>query len=211
MNEQLKDKIIVFLVGILLGIFTTVAGALYVYKSIKGGSGIWAEKPQPIAKARQASYNPAQGLNLGFEQNNDMHFFKAAENSKFSISTSHPSAGNHSLEVVVPQGASYPGLEWEVYGKDAMDWKGKTSFSFNVYNNTEDIIPIEVKFKSGKNYPKKSYSVPMTLKPLDMNQVEIPIDQIKESLDIRQISYIKIFAKSPQVNYYLYFDEIKVK
>lgn len=211
MQNHAKDNIIFFLVGVLFGIMTAVSGGIYVYKTLKAGKSDSA----PIAEEKKASAKPLFGrsanLYLGFENPSDKNFFSGAENATLEVSDAHPTSGSHSLQIMLPAGASYPGIEWEVYGREALNWKGKSSFSIDIYNNTEDIIPIEVKFKSGKNYPKKSFTLPFTLDPLKENHIDIDLDQLGDAIDLSQVSYIKVFAKSPSTDYYLYFDEIKLK
>lgn len=210
MNENIKDKIIFFLLGVLLGIATTIFGGIYAYKMVKGG-GVASSKAPAAQQAPKFSLGDSKTLQLSFENKEDLGFFQPSEKATLSIVDSHATEGNNSLQVTIPAGSEYPGLEWETYGKDTISFKGKSAFSLNVYNNTEDIIPIEVKFKSGKNYPKKSYALPFVLQPLQDNHISVPVDQLAEALDVSQISYIKIFTKSPPVNFYLYIDEIKLK
>ena len=209
-----KDNVIFALLGVIAGMFLTVFAGIFVYKAVKsfGQPARYAEPGQAQEK-KSSQEKKAKAFNefyLSFESYSDTDVFEGPGTS-VEVSSAHATHGKHSLKVSIHPGSDYPGLQWEVYGSGAQNWTGEKDFHFDVYNNNEDTIQLQVKFKSGRDYPKKSYSYPAVLEPLKMNTISIPIDQIASSCDITQMSYVKFFVQSPQKEVVLYFDNIGVK
>ncbi len=207
-----KDNIIFALIGIIIGIvFTAFCGAM-IYITVKGGS---AGSMQRFTRGleRQVQHKKAAKGNfknfyLSFEKSSDLGVFKPSGTALAEISNAHPTHGKRSLMLKISPGSDYPGLQWEEYGSGAQNWSGVKDFHFDVFNNSEDSVQLTVKFKSGREYPKKSFSYSVTLEPLKENAFSIPLEQISQYCDVTQMSYVKMFMKSPKNEVILYFDNI---
>lgn len=184
-----KDNLTFALIGVVIGI-----SASFLYGK---------EPPAKPSKGFKSFY-------LSFEKSADLGVFKAS-GALVELSKTHSTHGKHSLMARIQAGSDYPGLQWEVYGKASQNWSRAKDFHFDVYNNSEDTLMMDVKFKSGREYPKKSHTYPVELEPLKMNTVSIPIESIAEPCDITQMSYVKLFIKSPQKEIVLYFDNIGIR
>jgi hypothetical protein len=212
-----KDKIIAFLVGVIVGIFMTFVFLGGVYAVYKVGKKIFN---------RQVSYRDAKsslvsrprnkrkvgGFNLGFENKKDLDFFMLKDGLYVEQSKEFATQGKYSLLAEYPKGASYPGLFWEVYNKrKCLNWGQAHYFAFDVYNNSEIDVVLTAKFKSGANYPKQTYQIPVNIPAQSSKSVTIPINDLAGHLDVRQISYINLFIVKPQETITLYFDNIRLK
>ncbi len=207
-----KDNVILVLVGIIIGIFLTAFSGIVLYKVVKssGQPARYAEPGQVKEKKPPKAEKKFKVFYLSFEKSSDIDVFQG-DGASLEISKAHVSHGKHSLMARIQPGSDYPGLLWEVYGSAVQNWTGTKDFHFDVYNNNEDNIKLDVKFKSGRDYPKKSYTYSVDLEPLRMNSVSIPIESIAGSCDITQMSYTKLFVQSPQKEFVLYFDNMGVR
>jgi len=213
-----KDRIIAFLLGTIVGIFMTfifLGGVYAVYKVGKKIVNFWETKEvklppsKPRIKKRIISI---KNFNLGFEDKQDLEFFDLNDGLYVERSKDFVTQGKHSLLAEFPKGATYPGLSWEVYRMDkCLDWSRGKYFSFDVYNNSEINVILNVKLKSGPNYPKKVYETQINLPPQKIKRVKISIDDLGDKLNVREISYVKLFIDRPQETIILYFDNIRVE
>lgn len=217
MSDNRKDKQISFLVGVIIGMliggFVTAVGGVFaykVYKRIRQDSRYEFKAP-PAKKSKAKAASAMKEFYLSYEKEGDLDVLQPGENASAEISQSNATDGKHSLMVKIGAGSGFPGIGWEVYGRQAQDWSRAKEFHFDVYNNTEDYITLEVKFKSGRSYPKKSYSCPVNLEPLKMNKISIPIANIAQQCDVTQISYVRIFANSPSMDMVLFFDNVGIR
>ena len=222
MKEKTKDILIFFLLGIIVGFVVIVCGGVIVYKALKGGGSVQQssssryeekkskEEGADEKKGSSKKSAPLQDFFLSFENENDLNVFETGGGITLEISSDHATHGKRSLKAVLQGGAKYPGLMWEVFGSKVLNWKGRKDLHFDVYNEEERPVNLEVKFKSGRKYPKKSSSYSVELGPLKMNQIDIPMEAIAGGCDINQMSYVKIFVKSIQAPVALYFDNLGV-
>lgn len=218
-----KDKTIFFLLGVIAGVFTTFIflGGMYgvykVGKKIFGSRGYKVHKAavssSPVKQAKMGSSNLRKGiLNLGFEDKKDLEFFELKDGLYIEQSKEFATKGKYSLLAEYPQGATYPALFWEVYNKrKCLDWSGRNYFSFDVYNNSETDVVLLAKFKSGPNYPKQKYQIPVNIPAQSSKNVKISISDMSKHLDISQISYISLFINKPRETITLYFDNMNVE
>jgi len=202
-----KDSVISLLIGIIIGIFCTGIFGLLAYKVIKSQA---LPKLFTMAKRTQIYQSPSgnKGLYLGFEKKADLDFFQAKDKSTCSLSTEHAATGKYSLMVKIMPDTGVPGILWEVYNKNVLDWEKAVDFHFDVYNNNEDEVGLYVRIKSGRDYPKEIFSEKVDLKPMSMNHISIPIADIAGTCNIKEISYIKLYVQSPDKQSVLYFDNI---
>lgn len=207
-SDRQKDRIIFLLLGILIGIFITSIGVITAYKILKGGKQDLRHQAETEVLRKTVKVRPMKEFYLSFEDKNDLELFKPAENTFVEISGQNATHGRNSLMLKIRPGSGYPGLAWEVYGRDVQNWSNSDDFHFDVYNNTEVSVPLNVKLKSGRKYPKKTFSRLVYLKPLQMNHIKIPIQDIAYSCDITAMSYVKLFIDSPEKEIVLFFDNI---
>ena len=220
MRDQDKNKAIFILsgviIGIVIGILITSVGGVVAYKIYKRSKseGRYAPKIAPAKATQQAKAKkalPGKDFFLSFEDSSDVNIFKSADNAALEISDKHTTHGKHSLKVGIDSGATFPGILWEVYGKNVQNWKGAKDLYFDVFNDTENSITLTIKLKSGKDYPKKDYRHNTQLEPSKMTHVSIPLSNIAGSCDISQISYVKLYVYSPKSDAVLFFDNIGIK
>ncbi|MFH0764085.1 MAG: glycoside hydrolase domain-containing protein [Candidatus Omnitrophota bacterium] len=209
-----KDRLISTLFGVIIGLvigaMVTVVGGVFAYKVYKHLRQETRYEPEvradkkPAKMARQAG----GGFYLSFENDADTGVLAPSGTVTCKRVRENTTQGNYSLMVNIEPQAEYPGIGWEVYGRDVQNWSGAKDFHFDVFNNTENTVGLNVKFKSGNNYPKKSYSYPASLEPLKMNHVSIPLENIAQECDLTQMSYVKLFVSSPGEGIVLYFDNM---
>lgn len=211
---MLRDKVIWFLLGSILGIFLTLAFLGLGYLGYKvGGKLLHSMNPEqaklvPKIIQRQGKVS---NFKLGFESKKDLEFFELKDGLYVEQSEYFVTEGKHSLLAEYPKGATYPGLSWEVYKKDkCLDFSERDRFSFNVHNNSEIDVVLNVKLKSGANYPKKVYETHINLPAQQSKKVKISIEDLWNELNPKEISYIKLFIVKPKENIVLYFDNIQV-
>jgi hypothetical protein len=217
MPDNRKDKQISFLIGVIIGMLigglVTATGGVFaykIYKRMKQDTRYEYNAPA-VKKTGQKAPATMKGFYLSFEKKDDIDVFTAGERTSLEISESNATHGKHSLMVKMESGTGFPGIGWEVYDRQAQDWSKANDFHFDVYNNNEDYITLEVKFKSGKGYPKKFYSQLVNLEPQKMNKISIPVENIAGQCDVTQMSYLRIFANSPSVDMVLFFDNIGIR
>ncbi|MCK4463105.1 MAG: DUF4091 domain-containing protein, partial [Candidatus Omnitrophica bacterium] len=213
MLDSKKDNIIFLLIGLLIGIFITSIGGIAAYKIMKGTKqdSRYEAKRESTRKTVFKKADPRKDFYLSFENKSDLDIFKPTDNAEVEISELNATYGKNSLMVKIRPGSGYPGLTWEVYGKHVQNWSNAKDFHFDVYNNTEDYISLNVKFKSGKKYPKKSFSRSVRFEPLKMNRIKIPIKDIAYSCNIAEMSYVKLFVQPPAKEIVFFIDNIGTK
>ncbi|UCC96015.1 MAG: hypothetical protein JSW40_04500, partial [Candidatus Omnitrophota bacterium] len=157
-----KDKIIVFLVGVIVGIGMMIL--LLVGYTL--GRGLQKKDVQLHATGKFSKPQATQGhrggvlgdFKISFEGNDDLEFFSLNDGLYVEQSKEFTTDQNHSLLAEFPGGAQYPGLTWEVYRKDkCLNWNKGRYFVLDLYNNSEIEAELTVKLKSGPRYPKKTY------------------------------------------------------
>ncbi|MBF0483974.1 MAG: DUF4091 domain-containing protein [Candidatus Omnitrophica bacterium] len=202
-----KDKIIFILSGVIVGMIISALLAVFLVQGLKSGGADLKSWFKKTVKVMPHVSGNKQSFFVGFEQPQDADVFDVAD-AKAEISNKNAASGQHSLMVTFRAGKEYPGILWEVYGSKVQNWKGKSDFHFDVFNNDERAVSLIVKIKSGKDYPKSSFEFIAAADPLKSTHVSIPMEQISQTCDIETISYIKIFIKSPSMDQVLYFDNI---
>ncbi len=229
--KGVKDVILSFLLGIVIGGLSSAFVILSIWD--KPGSNSIAVKPSAVSKAikphkinllrdtfnravngRKQSYTNNQlkdTVFLGFENKRSLSFFSLNDGLYVERTKESKTEGDYSLFAEFPEGASYPGLFWEVYNKGkVLNWSGYESFSFDVYNNNAFPVNLVVKLKSGANYPKKVYEENFDLTPAQWNHISIPVSAMSSKLDASRISYIKLFIPSPGSTVELLFDNFRL-
>ncbi len=217
----MKDVVISFLVGFFLGVVSVLVWVFSdgvdvkrktngkdilrkVVKSVSGISGV------PVIK-RVVSAGGGRRFFLGFEDKNSFSFFQLSDGLYVELTDEKFTEGQHSLFMEFPQGAKYPGLYWEVYRRDkCLDWSGWDVFGFDIFNNSDRKVQITIKIKSGPSYPKKSFEKKVLLEPKSWTQVRIPIGELARYIDVKQISYIKMFVPSPKLSIELFLDKLGI-
>ncbi len=207
----MRDVVIAFLLGVVMG-----AGAVLTYLFSQGEGQVSRTVAQvqvvnSIKKAFKSSGPDfkvgRKGLFLDFETEKDVKFFQLTDGLYAEVSSERASSGKRSLFLEFPKGASYPGLYWEVFESDkVIDISGCDYFGFDVYANSQFDIRLEVKLKSGKNYPKKVFERTVVARARQWTKVRIPISELRASINPAEISYIKVFIPSPATTYELFLD-----
>lgn len=206
MTNMTKDIYIFFLIGLLVGVAVTVLGGIKVYRSLKQPVNENVPKQQAIR-----SGTSVKEFRLSFENEQDLAFFSPTDGVNTEIASSHSTDGGQSMMVKIPAGQAFPGISWEVYGKDVMSWQDGQELVFNVYNNSEYDVNLLLKIKSGRDYPKRSFSMTSNLRPLADNEIRIPLADVESQCDLKEISYIKIFVQDPSKALVLYFDHMRIE
>lgn len=208
-----KDNIIHLLLGVIIGIFFTAASAVVLYKVIKSPKSLklfsTLKQLKKLPKYKGNFGN--KGFYLGFEKQIDFNFFNAAENASCEISNEHTTQGRHSLKVKIKPNSEAPGVLWEVFRNDVLNWQKGKELHFDVFNDTATAVQLTIRLKSGQDYPKPLYSLVVDLQPLRSNQICIPLSDIAGSCNTKQISYIKFYVLSPQNETVLFFDNLGIR
>ena len=209
----MRDVVIAFLLGVVMGVgavltflFSSGGGEHFQLGSTDNGgvetSIRRALSPTPILQAKKK-----KTLYLDFESKGELQFFQLTDGLYTEISSERASSGKHSLFLEFPKGASYPGLYWEVFESDKLiDISNCRYFGFDVYANGRFDVRLNVKLKSGKNYPKKVFEKTVLARAGQWTKVRIPVSEISQVLNPQEISYIKVFIPSPSTTYELFLD-----
>lgn len=212
-----KEKMVPFLIGVIVGIFMTFIflGGMFVIYKIGGKVFNYlsqARETREVKIVRSPGAIKEKGFKISFEDKNELEFFGSSDGLFIEQIKDYVTEGNYALLAEYPKGAQYPGLRWEVYRKDkCLDLSGGRYFSFDVHNNSEIDVSLTAKFKSGPNYPKKTFETHISLPAQRSKQVKIPIEELRGDLDVSEISYINFFISSPSENVTLYFDNIRME
>lgn len=150
----------------------------------------------------------ASKFNISFESPEDAGIFEAKESTAV-ISGNFASDGKHSLLVEFPSGAGYPGICFELSGKNCLNWSDMKELSFDVHNPVNRPAALTVKIKSGENYPKKDAQKTFTIPALQTITLSISREELR-SLDLGKISYLNFFMNDPATTFQLNFDNIKL-
>ena len=219
----MKDVIIAFLLGIIVGIISIVVIELSFIDTNSGST--W---PLSRASSTDKASNPDRGsvaerikdglfagtrrpnnkpFHLDFESASDLKFFQLTDGLYAELSSERVSSGRHSLFLEFPEGASFPGLYWEVFSdRKLLDFSGAKAFGFDAFNNNVTDTAIVIKIKANKNYPKDVFEKTVVLESGKWNKIRIPISELAQKLDISKISYIKIFIPSPKASFEIFLD-----
>ena len=216
-----KDKKISFLTGMIVGIFLTfvfMGIAVIIYKlgsrivDSVTESHLQKKTNLRIIPQGTAPHVKEKKFKINFENKEDMEFFEKNDGLYIERTKDHATDGQFALLAEYPKGAKYPGLMWEVYGKDRiLNWNGAANFMFDVYNNSEVDAVLVIKFKSGPDEPKKVYQTYATIPTQQSKKIVIPIEELRNNLDVGEISYINLFINEPHENITLYFDNIRTE
>lgn len=211
MKDAVKNNVIYFLIGTLIGMVLTLGSGVVFMKIVKGQKSLDFKLPSltglPFFNSRQSAIKE---FKFSFEDG-EINPMKAEGGAEAEISMAHAVVGQKTLLIKIFSGHDFPGIMWEAYGKDVIDWSAKRYLRFDVYNNSEKYVRIEIKLKSGKNYPKKSFNYTVELDPLTNTLVTIPLDAVARTCDLSEMSYFKMFAKSPSFNTVLYLDNVRLE
>ncbi len=211
MKDNVKDNLIFFLLGTLLGLVLTMAGGAIMYKVIQGQVSFSLSLPSISSLPFFSnSKSTLKSFNLSFEEGKS-NPIKAVGGAESLVVSAHATSGEKSLLLNIYSGHDFPGVTWEAYGKDVLDWSAKQFLRFDLYHNSEKFVRIEIKLKSGKDYPKKTFNYSAELNPLSDNKISIPLDSVVRNCNLSEMSYFKMFVKKPQTNIVLYLDNIRLE
>ena len=146
---------------------------------------------------------------LSFESPADMGIFQFPD-SGAELSKAVASEGKQSLLVEFPSGGAYPGMMFEVMGKDCLNWSDLKEFSFDVFNSSSVDCVLTVKLKSGEKYPKRDFERNITIPPMQWTTIRFTRDELAKRLDLSKISYLNMFMHDPRTTFKLYFDNMRV-
>jgi len=136
----------------------------------------------------------------------------SASDSTFSRSKKQAAHGSYSLEAHLQPG-QYPGIALEYLFED---WRGFDSFSFDVYLEGSNPLPVVVRINDLHHNQmfNDRFNRRFTLKP-GRNSISISLDEVEKaprtrSMDMSRIKNVCIFSyqlKDPRV---LYFDHFRL-
>ncbi len=205
------NRILIFLVGIISGLIllSLVAGtALFSYKATDKAIDFIDSK---INHKEKIDYSWLQkDFFLSFEKNDELKIFEARQTG-ISISSNFYTDGKNSLLVEYPSGQDFPGICFDVFGKDCFNWSAIDRFSFDVYNGTAKQAALLMKIRSGRQYPKKEFEKTVYLEPTALNTVIITRSELESKLDLDKISAMNLFMHDPGTTFLLYFDRMQVE
>ncbi len=112
--------------------------------------------------------------------------------------------------VEFPPEAEYPGITFDLFGKECLDWSEMKEFSLDVYNSIELETGLTIQIRSGEKYPKKEFKKDYTVAPLQWTTIRISRDELARKLDLGKVSHLTIFMSSAPTTFRLYFDNMKV-
>ncbi len=203
-NDNQKSLKVGIFVGMLVT-FLVLVGSYVVYKSIKDS------RSDVTTKSMHSKISSLQKhFFITFESRVDINLFENNDGAVSKQSLEFATNGQKSLLVEFPKGRSFPGLQLEVFGRDVFNWKLGKFFLLDVYNPNKGKLKLNVKIKSGKNYPKKSFEKVFTLDESEGRTIRIKIKEIAKEIDINKISYINFFVSSPNKKQTLFLDNIRI-
>ena len=146
---------------------------------------------------------------IDFEQDQDLLLFEAKETG-MEISKRFATRGRHSLLVEFPAGAEFPGITLETFGSKCFDWSNVEALVFDVLNVAKLEVGLTIKLKSGKKYPKSDFEKKVMLPPLKPVTIVVTRQELKNLLDLKNISYLNFHMRDPRTTFFLYIDNIRV-
>lgn len=147
---------------------------------------------------------------ISFESPDDLKIFEPAETT-IMLDEKFATDGKHSLLIEFPAGTNYPGIYFDVMGKNCLNWSSLETLSFDIQGDSNAATKITLKIKSGSEYPKRSFEREFDIPQGKTVKISINKDEMAKSLDLSKISYLKIFIDTPRDSYSLHLDNIELK
>jgi len=207
---MIKNNILVLFLGILAGfllIIILLGNGLLFSKLTNSFIDKWSAKLEGKENSRFAKIS--SNFKLSFESQVESDIFDAQQ-SGMEISPSFATEGKSSLLVEFPPNAEYPGISFDLFGKNCLDWKDMKEFSFDVFNSIDSPATLIVQIRSGEKYPKKQFKKEFVLPALKTATIIISRNNLEKELDLSKISHLTIFMNNLQTTFRLYFDNMKV-
>jgi hypothetical protein len=184
------------------------AGAVIIILSILTPSALWA-----AAYVYRDQNFPTI---CDFESIWDYRFLKTRDAILKKVST--PYIGESSEDNMVGglqfSVAEYPGLTIE---EPYPDWSGYNSFNFKIYSEMDFAVKIGVRIEDSfhNNDYSDRYNEVFIVEP-GMNDISISLDKIKNgpstrNMDLNKIRAIQLFARKPDKEFVLYFDNFRLE
>ncbi len=208
MNKS--KKVFFFVFGIASGFLLVglISGSIFIF--YKFGSYV-LNMCDSYSQNKKGSYVSKfiPGSRISFEYQNELKMFEQAESSmlwdeKFAMN------GKYSLLIEFPAGTNYPGIFFDVMGKNCLNWKGMKALSCEVLGDPDFTAKITLKFKSGAKYPKRSFEKEFTILPKTLVKIIVTKEELAKHLDLENISYMKLFIETPASTYRLHLDNIEL-
>jgi len=206
---MLKDKITTSVLGI-------VTGSLFVIAVM--GSGVVSYKLTKrlinFVDITELQWNKqvtaiAKQFKLSFERPEELKIFQAQE-SGVEISQEFATKGDHSLLVEFPPQHSYPGITFDLFGKECLDWSKMKEFSFDTFNIVNKSKVLIVQIRSGEKYPKPEFKKEFTLPARDKSTIRISREELSKKIDLNKVSHLTIFMARPATTFRVFFDNMRI-
>jgi hypothetical protein len=147
-----------------------------------------------------------------FESDEEMDQFHWKCRTLFSLSEEHVSHGRRSLRMeLFPD--EYPGIAPMISNTD---WRGFSTFCFDVYNAEKDPVPLTVRIDDRKDYPDYGdrYNRTFFLAP-GKNAIALHLKDLRtagaaRALNLKNIYRVLMFVTRPQHKILLYFDYLRL-
>lgn len=147
-----------------------------------------------------------------FESDAELDQFHWKCHTLFSLSEEHVSHGSSSLRMeLFPD--EYPGIAPMVSN---IDWRGFSTFGFDVYNAEKDPVPLTVRIDDRKDYPDYGdrYNRTFFLAP-GKNTIVLHLKDLRtagtaRALNLKNIYRVLMFVTRPQHKILLYFDYLRL-
>lgn len=149
------------------------------------------------------------GSRISFESSDELKMFEQAETSVI-LDDKFATNGKHSLLIEFPAGTNYPGIFFDVMGKNCLNWKDMKTLSCEVLGDPDATARITLKLKSGADYPKKSFEKEFTIPAKTLVKISVTKEELAKHLDLGKISYMKLFIETPGSTYQLRLDNIEL-
>jgi len=126
------------------------------------------------------------------------------DHAKVTLEPRNPQDADYKLKVVY-EGGDCPGIGLP---KPPADWSPYEVFSFEVWSPANASMELRVDDANSKGYTTR-LNYPFRISK-GRNLVQVPIDKIRRTVDVRQIKLVKLFSLAATPGFTLYYDRFRL-
>lgn len=149
------------------------------------------------------------GSRISFESPDELKIFEPAETTVM-LDEKFATDGKLSLLIEFLAGTNYPGVFFDVMGKNCLNWSSLKTLSFDIQGDSNAATKITLKIKSGSEYPKRSFEREFDIPQNKIVKINVDKEEMSKFIDLGKVSYMKLFIDNPRDSYSLHLDNIEL-